>query len=575
MLGSWLFKVGIFLTILTVLAMLFGEYMAKVFNGERNLLSPVLLPLEKGIYKVCGIDPAAPMNWRTYAVYFLLFNLIGFIALFVLQMVQHLLPFNPQGFQAIRWDTALNMAISYVTNTNWQPIASETSASYCTHVLGFSLQNFLSAASGFAVAIPVIKAFVSKDTDNIGNFWVNLTRSLLYILLPLALVLSLALVSQGTVQNFNPYVKATTLEAREQIIPQGPAASQIAIKHLGTNGGGFFQANSAHPYENPNPLTDYLELLASMLIVAAFPFAFGAIINNRRQGWVIFTAMLLLYCLGLVVALWSESKGSPSLANWGVHDGANMLGKEVRHGILSSTFFAHTATATATGASNAVHASFMPMTSLVFIFNMLTGEVIFGGVGSGFTGMLLYMILAMFLIGLMIGHSPELFGKKLEPREMALTVTALFSPAILQLIFGAIILLHNAGNVFNYGSPHRITETIYTLASVISNNGSSMVHFNVDNGFYNLIFAGLMLIGRFVTLLPALAIAGSLVRKKFAPASARFPTTTPVFIIMLSMVVVILSALTFFSILLLGPALEHLSVMSYAVYEGPTIEGPD
>jgi potassium-transporting ATPase potassium-binding subunit len=350
--GSWILQLGVFLVILTGLALAFGEYMAQVFDGKRNILSPVFAPVEKVLYKFCGIKPEEEMDWKSYTINFLIFNLIGLVFLFLLQEMQQFLPFNPDKFGAVRWDTALNAAISYVTNTNWQSFSIESSMSYFTRVFGFSLQNFLSAASGIAVAVAFIRGFVRKSTYQLGNFWVILTRTFLYILLPLAFVLSLILVSQGVVQNFHPSVEAHTLEGNTQLISEGPAASQIAIKHLGTNGGGFFNANSAHPFENPTPLTDYLEIFALLLIAAAFPFAFGAMMGNRKQGWTIFSVMMILYLLVLGVALWAEFHGNPLLEKIGIHYGLNMEGKEVRFGDLSPVVFAISTTATSTGAVN-------------------------------------------------------------------------------------------------------------------------------------------------------------------------------------------------------------------------------
>lgn len=561
MLGIWIFQVALFLFIITVLAVIFGEYMAKVFAGERTLLSPIIAPVEKCCYKLFGVNPEDTMTWQQFASNLLIFSALGLLVLFVLQEIQYFLPLNPQKFKAVRWDTALNTAVSYVTNTNWQAYKGETTMSYGTQMLGLSLQNFLSAAVGMSVAVALIKSFVCKDTNSIGNFWVNLTRSILYILLPLALILALVLISQGTVQNFNAYTHATTLEGKEQIIAQGPAASQIAIKHLGTNGGGFFAANSAHPYENPTPLSDYLEVLALIIIAASFPFAFGALINNRKQGWTIFIAMMLLFAIGLGFSLWSESHGNPLLSQLGINHGVNMEGKEVRIGPLSSIVFADATTATSTGAVNAAHDSFMPLSGLVLIFNMAVGEVIFGGVGSGIIGMLLYAILAMFLVGLMIGHSPEIFGKKLEPKEMTMTIFALITPCILQLIFSSLAASTHMGlaGLSNSGS-HGLSSIIYAFASGVGNNGSAFGSLNANLPFYNLALAFAMLAGRFICLIPALVIAGSLSNKKIVPLTARFPTASPIFIIILVGTVFILGALTFFPVLVLGPILEHFSL---------------
>ncbi|MCL5260325.1 MAG: potassium-transporting ATPase subunit KdpA [Gammaproteobacteria bacterium] len=558
--GNWLFQVILFLSILTILAIIFGEYMAKVFVGERTLLSPVLRPIELFLYHLFGIDPDEEMTWKNFAFSLLLFMLLGGIVLFAIQELQSFLPLNPEKLPRVRWDSALNTAVSYITNTNWQSFNSETAVSYLTQILGLALQNFLSAAMGLAVAIALINAFVRKNNNLIGNFWVYLTRSIVYILLPLALVLSLVLVSQGTVQNFNPYTHAVTVEGKAQVIAQGPAASQIAIKHLGTNGGGFFAANSAHPYENPTPLTDYLEILAMLLIPAALPFTFGAMLNNRKQGWAIFTAMMLLFVLGLTAAIWSEMHGNPLLTKLGVHH-INMEGKEVRLGPLASVVFTSATTATATGATNAGLDSLMPLTSLVAIFNMAIGEVIFGGIGSGLIGILLYAMLAMFLIGLMVGRSPEIYGKKLDPYEMSMCVIALFLPCVLQLIFGALAITNKTGvsSIGNPG-PHGMSEILYAYASAFGNNGSAFKALNIDNMFYNLTTSVAMLLGRCITLFAALAIAGSIAKKKIIPVTSRFPTASPVFVFVLAGVVFVLGALTFFPVWVLGPILEHLFI---------------
>lgn len=561
MLGSAIFQISLFLFIVTILAIVLGEYMAKVFVGERTLLSPILVPIENFFYKLFGINPEEEMNWQRFAWNVVIFGCIGILVLFLLQKIQYFLPLNPQKFRTVKWDTALNTAISFVTNTNWQAYKPESTLSYLTQMLGMSLQNFLSAATGMAVTVAVIQAFIRKNSETIGNFWVYLTRSILYILLPLAIILSLILISQGTIQNFNPYTHVVTLEGKEQVIAQGPAASQIAIKHLGTNGGGFFTANSAHPYENPTPLSDYLEVLSLIIIAAAFPFAFGALLNNRKQGWAIFIAMLLLFAIGVGVSSWAELHGNPAIEKMGVIHGNNMEGKEMRIGTLSSVVFADATTATATGAVNSAHDSFMPLATIVQIFNMAIGEVIFGGVGSGMIGILLYAILSMFLVGLMIGHSPELYGKKLEPTEMIMTCIALISPCVLQLILSAIAAGSNSV-ITNLGNPgsHGLTEIIYTFASATGNNGSALSGVNTNVPFFNIATGIAMLIGRYITLLPAIVIAGSLAKKKIIPPVSRFPTASPIFILTLIGTIILLGALTFFPVLVLGPILEQLQI---------------
>lgn len=557
--GTVLMQLALFLTILTFIALILGEYMAKVFKGEKTLLSFILQPIEKLLYKLFGVDETTEMDWKAYSFSLIIFNVLGIIALFALQELQHLLPFNPQGLGMVRWDTAINTAVSFVTNTNWQAYAGEGTLSYLTQMLGLTVQNFVSAAVGIAVVVALLRAFMNKEIKTIGNFWVDLTRAIVYILLPLSILYSLVFVSQGVIQNLNPYVKAHTIQGVEQTIAQGPVASQEAIKILGTNGGGFFNANSAHPYENPTPLTDYMQILGLLIISAALPFTFGVFLNNRKQGWAIFMAMAILYLLGLGVALWSEYHGNPILSKFGIQHGLNMEGKEVRFGILSSVLFGHSTTVTSCGAVNAMHDSMMPITGLIFMFNMMVGEVIFGGVGSGLVGMILYAILTMFLVGLMIGRTPEIFGKKLEPYEMVMAVIALILPSVVQLIFGAIAATHGFGlSSLNNAGPHGLSEIIYAFASGAGNNGSAFAGLNANTPFYNLSIAFAMLVGRFGTLIPSLAIAGSLIQKRFVPDEAKFPTASPLFVVMLVSVVIIVGALTFFPVMVLGPILEKL-----------------
>jgi len=537
--------------------------MAKVFSGEKTWLSPIFRPMEKALYKLSGIDETKEMNWKIYAWNLVVFNLIGIVALFLFQELQYILPFNPQKFSSVRWDTALNTAVSFVTNTNWQAYSGESTMSYLTQMLGMTVQNFLSAAVGLAVAIAFIRGFTRKTVSEIGNFWVDLTRSIVYVLLPLSIIFSMFLASQGVIQNLNPYIKAHTLHGQEQVIAQGPVASQEAIKILGTNGGGFFNANSSHPYENPRPSTDYFEILAFLAISAALPFAFGAMLNNRKQGWAIFVSMMALYLIGLSVALWSEFHGNPILSKFGVEHGINMEGKEVRFGILNSVVFGQSTTSTSCGAVNAMHDSMMPITGMMLLFNMMVGEVIFGGVGVGLVGMLIYAILTMFLIGLMIGRTPEIFGKKLEPYEMIMAVLVLIMPSIIQLTLGSIAASTNIGlSSLNNAGPHGLSEIIYAFASGAGNNGSALAGLNANTPFYNLTLALAMLIGRFVTIIPSLAIAGSLVKKKMTPEVSRFPTASPLFVVSLVSVVIIVGALTFFPVLVLGPILEQLLIQA-------------
>lgn len=562
MFTGWIAQLGLFLVILTAAAVMLGEYMGNVFAGRKTLFTFIGRPAETGLYRLFGVDSTKEMSWKRYAFNLLAFNAVGIIALFLLQECQRFLPLNPQNCGAVRWDTAVNTAVSFVTNTNWQSYAGESAMSYLTQMLAMTVQNFVSAATGFAAMAAFIRAFARHSVAEIGNFWVDLTRSIVYLLLPMAVVFSLLLVSQGVIQNYNPPVKAITVEGRAQAIAQGPVASQAAIKMLGTNGGGFFNANSAHPYENPTPATDYLELLAMLVIAAASPFAFGRMIGSRKQGWVLFVSMLILYLLGLGAALWSEFHGNPLLAKLGVAHGMNMEGKDVRFGPLASVVFAHATTVTSCGAVNCLHDSLLPLTGLVLLFNIAIGEVIFGGVGTGFISMIVYAVITMFLVGLMIGRTPEIFGKKLEPREMVMAVIALLASTVVQLVFTAVGVSHGFGlsSLANAG-PHGFSEIMYAFVSMAGNNGSAFGGLNANTPFYNLAGAFAMLVGRFAVIVPALAIAGTLVGKKPVPQSAKFPTASPLFVVMLVSVIIVVGALSFFPPLTLGPLLEHLFML--------------
>lgn len=554
----------VFLCILLIMAVPLGGYMATVFTGRRTILTPLVRPLETCLYRLFRADENEEMSWREYAFAFLLFNGIGIVVLFFIQIIQDRLPFNPMGFGAVRWDTALNTAISYITNTNWQAYGGETTMSYFTQMIGLTVQNFVSAAAGMAIALPIIRAFTYKLKNTIGNFWVDMTRSVLYVLLPLSLILAMLLVSQGSVQTFNPYAKAQTLEGTEQAIAVGPVASQIAIKQIGSNGGGFFNANSAHPFENPTPISNFLEMLAILLIPAALPLTFGKMVNNRHQGWAIFSAMMILFLIGLSISLWTEWRGNPLLKESGIAEGINMEGKEVRFGIGTSTLWGQATTTVSNGSVNCMHDSTMPLTGLIYMFNMATGEVIFGGVGVGLIGMLMYAILAIFLAGLMIGRTPEFLGKKLESREMVMAVIVVIAPAIASLILASIAIAIPAGRgSLNNAGPHGLSEILYAFFSGAGNNGSAFAGLNANTVFYNLATGFVILVGRFATILPALAIAGSLALKKSVPpSSATFPTASPLFTVLLIGVVLIVGALTFFPVLILGPFLEHLLILS-------------
>lgn len=550
--------------ITAALAFPLGEFMANVFRGAKNFLTPLVAPVERILYRLFGVDEKEEMSWQTYAFSLVIFNIIGIAVLFILQLVQGKLPFNPQKLGAVRWDTALNTAISFVTNTNWQAYSGEQTMSYLTQMLGLTVQNFLSAAVGIAAVVALIRGFVRKTSKAIGNFWVDLTRSIFYVLLPLAIIWSLLLISQGVVQTLNGSITAQTLEGGKQIIAVGPVASQEAIKEIGTNGGGFFNANSAHPFENPTPLTDFLEILGLLLIPMALPFTFGAMLKNRRQGAAIFAAMMILYLAGLGFFASMEMQGNPLLQKIGVASGLNMEGKEVRSGIVNSVLFAQSTTATSCGAVNSMHDSMIPLSGVILLFNMTIGEVIFGGVGVGLIGMLSYAMLTMFLAGLMIGRTPELLGKKLELFEMVMSIIIILSPAILLLILSGIAVSIQAGlSSLNNSGPHGLSEIVYAFASTSGNNGSAFAGLNANTIFYNLTTSLAMLIGRFSTIIPALAIAGSLASKKTVPASiATFPTTGLLFIVMLVGVIIIVGALTFFPVFTLGPILEHLLMLT-------------
>ena len=549
-----------FLAIVILLAFPFGKYIAKIFTGQTTFITMILQPLEKLVYKISGIDENTEMDWKRYSFSFLVFTFFGFVCLFLLQEFQQYLPLNPQKFGPVRWDTALNTAISFVTNTNWQSYSGEETMSYLTQMFGLTVQNFLSAASGLAVAVAFIRGFTRTNTNTIGNFWVDLIRSMIYIFLPLSILLAFIFISQGVIQTLTPYLNVQTLEARNQTIAFGPVASQVAIKFLGTNGSGFFNANSAHPFENPTLLTSFLQIFAMLLIPAAFPFTFGILINKRRQGWAILSVMLILYLAGLSISIYSECQGNPLLSNLGINNRINMEGKEVRFGIISSILFAHTTTATSCGGVNSMHDSFLPLTSLVLLFNMAVGEIIFGGVGVGLIGLLINAVLTMFIVGLMIGRSPEFLGKKLEPFEMLMSVICVLSTPVFVLVFSGIAISCIAGlSSLNNLGPHGLSEILYTFVSPTGNNGSAFAGLNANTVFYNLTTSFAMVIGRLTTIIPALAIAGSLAEKKIIhQSSSTFSTDVPLFVWLLVAVVILVGGLTYFPVLALGPILEHL-----------------
>ncbi len=549
----------LFLLIVTIAAIPVGKYMSNILTGKKTFITPLIRPIEKFIYRICSIDENQEMSWKRYAYALIIFNLIGITFLFILQSVQNFLPLNPEQMTGVRWDTALNTAISFATNTNWQSYAGESTMSYLTQMLGMTVQNFLSASVGIAALLALIRGFTRQNSHTIGNFWVDITRTILYLLLPLAVIFALIFASQGVVATLGPYVTAHTISGINQTIALGPVASQEAIKMLGSNGGGFFNANSAHPFENPNGFTNILETFLILLIPMSVVFAFGYIIKNFRQGLAIFAAMMILLVAGMGVAYWAESQPNPIIEKMGV-SGGNLEGKELSFGVGQSVLWGVATTSVSNGGVNSMHDSTMPLTGLVYMFNLGIGEVIFGGLGVGLIGMLFYVILTMFIAGLMIGRTPEFLGKKLGPYEMVMAVIALVVPAALILVFSGIAISIPQGLAgLNNPSSHGLSEILYAYASAFANNGSAFAGLSANTVFYNLTIGLAMLIGRFIVILPALAIAGALAAKGRVPTDASsFPSTNILFVFMLVSVVVVVGALTFFPVFSLGPILEHL-----------------
>ena len=552
--GYDLILVGLFLVVLLMLAWPIGHYLVRVFQQEATLLDRALLPIEKIIYHVSGIQPQEDMTWQRYAGSLVAFNLLGCAVVFALQLLQGGLPLNPQGLPGVEsWPLAFNTAVSFMTNTNWQAYSGESTMSYLTQMLALTVQNFLSAATGLAVAVALIRGLQRQEEKGIGNFWVDMTRSVLWVLLPLSLLLALALMQQGVIQNVSAYVQAVTLEGAEQILPMGPVASQEAIKLIGTNGGGFFNANSAHPFENPTAITNFLEMLAIFLLPTSLVFSYGFWCGNVRQGYAILGAMLTLFVLFFGVMYASEQAGNPSLAVWGLSGPTAMEGKEVRFGLGGSSLFATITTAASCGAVNAMHDSLTPLGGMAAMLQMLIGEVVIGGVGAGVYGMLCFVLLTVFIVGLMVGRTPEYLGKKIEAYEMKMVVLAVLVPALTAVLSQA-----GVAGVLNEG-PHGFSEILYAFASVAGNNGSAFAGLSADSLFYNMILAVSMLLGRFGVILPILAVAGRLVRKKAAPVSAgTFATDQPLFLFLLIGVILIVGALTFLPALVLGPVVEQM-----------------
>ncbi|HEX4986558.1 MAG TPA: potassium-transporting ATPase subunit KdpA [Burkholderiales bacterium] len=589
-------QLAFFIAVLLLLAKPLGVYMARIYEGRPAILNRIGAPFERLVYRVCGVDPEQEMRWTGYAIAVLWFSLAGFLAVYALQRLQAWLPLNPQGMAAVSPDSSFNTAISFVTNTNWQGYGGESTMSYLTQMLALTVQNFVSAATGMAVLVALIRGFVRQSAQTIGNFWVDLTRGTLYVLLPLSLVLAVALISQGVVQTFSAYrtvplVEAMTYDAPkldavgqpvkdaagnaltekmqqgEQVIAVGPAASQIAIKQLGTNGGGFFNANSAHPFENPTPLSNFLELLAILLIPASLCCTFGRMIGDPRQGWALLAAMTLVFAGLLAVCVVAEQSGNPALATLGVDQkasglqaGGNMEGKETRFGIVNSALWATVTTAASNGSVNAMHDSFTPLGGMVPMWLMQLGEVIFGGAGSGLYGMVVFAIVAVFVAGLMIGRTPEYLGKKIEAYEIKMSAIIVLVPLVMVLGGTAVAVMAEAGRagVSNPG-PHAFSEILYAFSSAGNNNGSAFAGLSANTPFYNAMLGVAMLLSRFWLIVPTLALAGALAAKKKVPTGpGTLPTHTPLFIVFLTAVVLVVGALTFVPALALGPVAEHL-----------------
>jgi len=561
-LNGWI-QILIFCGIVILLIKPLGAYMTRVFGGERTLLSPLFAPIERGLYRLSGTSEKEEQHWTSYVFSLLLFNLAGFAVLYALQRFQGALPFNPAGMTAVGPELSFNTATSFVTNTNWQNYGGESTMSYLVQMAGLTVQNFASAATGMAIAIALIRGFARASGKSIGNFWVDMTRATLYILLPLCIVLTIAYVYLGVPQTLGAYVTATTIEGAQQTIALGPVASQLAIKMLGTNGGGFFNANSAHPFENPDAISNLLQMVSIFAIGAAFTNVFGRMVGNQRQGWAIFAAMGVLFLAGVTVTYWAEAAGNPLVHAMGI-DGGNMEGKEVRFGIVLSSLFAVVTTAASCGAVNAMHGSFTALGGLIPLINMELGEVIIGGVGAGLYGILMFVILTVFVAGLMVGRTPEYLGKKIEAKEVKMAVLAILILPATMLGFTAVSVLLPTGvaSIGNPG-PHGFSEILYAYTSAAANNGSAFGGLTGNTPWYNITLGIAMLMGRFLVIIPALAIAGSLVTKKTAPASAgTFPTHGPLFVGLLCGVILIVGGLTFFPALALGPIVEHLAMIS-------------
>jgi potassium-transporting ATPase potassium-binding subunit len=562
-------QIALYCLIIVALTRPLGGYMTRLFAGERTLLSPVLGPVERGFYRAAGVDERSEQHWVTYGLAMLAFNALGFLLLYALQRLQGVLPLNPQGMAAVSPHLSFNTAVSFVTNTNWQSYGGESTLGYLVQMAGLTVQNFVSAATGIALAVALVRGFTRAGSSTIGNFWTDLVRCTLYLLLPLCIVLALFYVWQGVPQNLDPYVAAATVEGGQQTIAQGPVASQLAIKMLGTNGGGFFNANSAHPYENPTPFSNFVQIVTIFAIGAGLTNLFGRMAGDERQGWAILAAMGVLFLAGVAVAYWAEAHANPALTALGVDGtGGNMEGKEVRFGIAASALFAVITTAASCGAVNAMHASFMPLGGMIPLINMELGEITIGGVGAGLYGMLLFVIIAMFVAGLMVGRTPEYVGKKLEAKEVKMTMLAILVLPLAMLGFTALAVVIEPGlaGLLNKG-PHGFSEVLYAYTSGAANNGSAFAGLTANSLFYNTTLGIAMLLGRFGMIVPMLAVAGSLAAKKrTAPSLGTLPTNQPLFVGLLVGVILIVGGLTFLPALALGPIVEQLAMLGGTLF---------
>jgi len=561
-LNGWI-QIAIYFVVLTALVVPLGRYMAQVFEGERTFLTPVLGPVERGLYRISGIDETREQHWITYTVAMLLFNAAGFALLYALLRLQAVLPLNPAGMSAVAPDLSFHTAVSFTSNTNWQNYGGESTLSYLTQMVGLTTQNFVSAATGIALAVVLIRAFARTSGKTVGNFWVDLSRCTLYVLLPLSIVAALILVWQGVPQNLGAYVDATTLEGAKQTLSQGPAASQIAIKQLGTNGGGFWNANSAVPYENPTPMSNFLQLIYILLISAALTHTFGRMVKDERQGWALYAAMSVIFLALVGFSYWAEGSGNPNFAALGL-DPANMEGKEVRFGIANSSLWEVATTAASNGSVNSMHDSFTPLGGMMALIMMQFGEIIYGGVGSGLYGMLLMVIVGVFVAGLMVGRTPEYLGKKIEAKEVKMAMLGILILPLSMLAFTAIsvVLPIGVSSMANAG-PHGFSEALYLFTSSTANNGSAFAGMTGNTLWYNTTGGIAMLMGRYFVIVPMMAVAGSLVVKKVVPASTgTLPTHGGLFVGLLVGVILIVGGLTFFPALALGPIVEHFAMIA-------------